>query len=848
MNNKFHLKTLSILFILLAQFSFAQISEGGLPASFQHNLKNDIATENLPAVSEQWKKDKQVKADKNGTLQAIGKIIETNYTFHNSGTWHTAEKGNKIWRLKINAEKAQGVNLYFKNFELPQGAKMFVYNEEKTQVLGAFTAKNNSEMKYFATEIIYGSHLIVEYFVPNNAKNLGTFTIEGVNSIYTSLKSGNNNLKSSGSCQVNVNCSEGNSWRNQQRGVARILMRRGGGTYLCSGSLVNNTAQDGRPYFLTAYHCDGGSTSLSDFQQWVFNFNYESSNCSGTTTSTTQSITGAQVRASSNSSGTSSSDFLLLELNQNVPASYNPYFNGWDKRNIPATSGVGIHHPSGDIKKISTYTSTLISSGYNGNGLSSHWRVTWSTTANGNGVTEGGSSGSPIFNQNGLIVGSLTGGLSCCTVGGCNNNPYTGPTKSDSYGKMSYHWQFGTANNRRLDVWLDPTNSGATTLNGTSQPNSSPSLDAELVSIVSPTAENCSFNIRPTIQVKNNGTINITSLAVDYQINGGTTVSGTWSGNLAPNNTMNLSLTASNVNTANNSININITAVNNTTDNNPANNSKSLSFVAGVTQNLPLFENFEKNTYKVSVFNPDDSITWQIANVGAYGQSNHSYYIDNWDYGRAGEHDRLSTKSYNFINRPNDSLTFDMAYAYYQGSNGTINNDSLGIAYSLDCGQNYQWLWKKGGAQLATAGGLSTEFTPSANQWRKEVIDLSQFNNETSVEFAFIGICGYGNNLYIDNINIGDQAINIQNINHITTLNIFPNPTENQINVKVELAKAENITLSISNVLGEEIIQESFEKQSSLKQNFDVSQWAKGIYFIKVKTAKGQQIQKFVIQ
>ena len=127
------------------------------------------------------------------------------------------------------------------------------------------------------------------------------------------------------------------------------------------------------------------------------------------------SKTGATLRARGDIDG--GSDFQLVQINTAIPSYYNVYYNGWDRSGSSSSSGVGIHHPAGDIKKISTYSSTLSSSTWNGSGYigatNAHWRTSWISTTNGYGVTEGGSSGSPIFNSSGRILGTLTGGSTC---------------------------------------------------------------------------------------------------------------------------------------------------------------------------------------------------------------------------------------------------------------------------------------------------------------------------------------------------------------------------------------------------------------------------------------------------
>jgi PKD repeat protein len=159
-------------------------------------------------------------------------------------------------------------------------------------------------------------------------------------------------------------------------------------------------------------------------------------------------MTGAVKIANGGNSGTTGSDFFLVLLNNNVPDAYNPCFLGWDRSGDSSISGVSIHHPAGDIKKISTYTTSLTTGAFDT--AMSHWVVSWNATTNGYGVTEGGSSGSPIFNVSGKIIGTLTGGQSLCS----------NLTGIDYYGKFSWHWdKNGTTPAFHLKEWLDPSGS-----------------------------------------------------------------------------------------------------------------------------------------------------------------------------------------------------------------------------------------------------------------------------------------------------------------------------------------------------------------------------------------------------
>ncbi|MFD1160859.1 trypsin-like peptidase domain-containing protein [Hwangdonia seohaensis] len=264
----------------------------------------------------------------------------------------------------------------------------------------------------------------------------------------------------SGNCQVDINCPEGSAWQDIKRSVVKIIIN---GTGLCSGALINNTAEDETPYILTAAHC---ICEQNDAENSVYIFNYESPTCNGVDGSVSQSISGADVRSTS-----TPSDFSLLELSTGIPNSYDVYYAGWDRRNVISNSGVGIHHPMGDVKKISTYNVATTDSncmGFNrDNGCGNFfvpnenfWRVNWVSTANGHSVTESGSSGSPLFNDHSRIIGQLWG------AGFCNNTNCTNPgADTGNYGKIFSSWDGANAQSRLRD-WLDPGNTGNTVLDG----------------------------------------------------------------------------------------------------------------------------------------------------------------------------------------------------------------------------------------------------------------------------------------------------------------------------------------------------------------------------------------------
>jgi len=439
-------------------FLFAQISQGGIPPSFKNNLNSEVDRVELQPMSSKNVLAEDSKFIKDGTPQRIGYSLNTALSPENSGTWTDLPKGGRIWQLQIKSPSALALGVYYDHFHLPIGSKLFLYNEDKTQVIGAFTWLNNDESGVFATEMIHGDIVNLEYFEPEKAISKPIIHINEVAYFYRGVTIQKNPTwtEPSEACEVNINCSPvGDNWQDEKKGVALMNIKIGANYYICTGSLVNNTNQNCTPYFLSAYHCYEGA-SAADLNQWIFYFNYESSGC---TTPTTQpganSMTGASLKATGNISG--GSDFVLVQLNQTVPVSYNPYMNGWNRANSVTGPGVCIHHPAGSIKKISTYSSALTSVTWTGCLTNGHWRVVWSSNANGWGVTEGGSSGSPIFDANSRIVGTLSGGASYCSA----------QSSPDYYGKFYYHWDLnGATSSVRLKDWLDPAGSNPLTLDG----------------------------------------------------------------------------------------------------------------------------------------------------------------------------------------------------------------------------------------------------------------------------------------------------------------------------------------------------------------------------------------------
>jgi hypothetical protein len=299
-----------------------QISPKEAPVSFGvQNLsaKSILPAANkvMPALNMALINQEDERDEANGLPPRFGYPHPVNYNLTNSGEWTTLANGDKIWRLNIESAGALSINLLYDRFWLPEGAKLFIYSQDKTKHIGAFTAANNkggkTVLRGFATGLIYSDKITLEYYVPSGVEQ-GTVSIAYVVQGYRYIRlpeSMEAGYGESGNCQVNVNCSEGQNWQNEKNAVALILVN---GIRWCSGSLVNTTANDNSPLFLTANHClegvDAVSNPNADF--YSFYWNYEHPTCANSSVEPAiRSTSGATVV-----SNNSTSDFCFVAIDR----------------------------------------------------------------------------------------------------------------------------------------------------------------------------------------------------------------------------------------------------------------------------------------------------------------------------------------------------------------------------------------------------------------------------------------------------------------------------------------------------------------------------------------------------
>lgn len=457
--------------VLLAFFaaittSIAQISQGGLPLAVSSESKA-VLSEKMPSayvippldVQKAWAEDGQ-----NPGQNRFAAPISTNITFDNAGAWTEFPNGDRVWQCTIKSPGALGLVLLFDQFYLPAGSTFFAYTPDQKQVYGAYNELSCTPSGKFNIGVLLGETAILEYKEPAAVRGKGQIHLFRTDYAYdhaamqdgevASLLGFGNSLP----CNINVNCTQGDNWQTEKKGVARILMVFSNGTGWCTGTLIANTAGTYDAYFLTANHCQLIGQN-PDFAMWRFDFVYEAAGC-GNPGSEPQpkSVLGCE-----RVSYRTQTDFMLLKMNP-VPVNYDVYFNGWTRSTTPASSTTFIHHPQGDIKKISVDTSAAVihNATINWGGIfgispvNTHWKVIPDF-----GIYQPGSSGCPLFDPNKRIVGQLHGGNS--TPDGC--------TVINSYfGRFDLSWDQGTTPETRLKEWLDPMNTNVLTQNGYFQP------------------------------------------------------------------------------------------------------------------------------------------------------------------------------------------------------------------------------------------------------------------------------------------------------------------------------------------------------------------------------------------
>jgi lysyl endopeptidase len=435
------------------------------------------------------------------------------------GSW-SLQGDIRVWHVHVFSPGAYSLGLVFGKYALQPGVKLFVYDPGQQEVKGAFTSGNNKASGVFPVGHLPGEELLIEMQVPAGMGDYGELELQALSHAFlnTGFKSSTADCASgefdcSQPCEVDVNCAEGDPWWQVKPSVVRVYTT----TYYCTGVLVNNTSYDGTPYIITAQHClfNQGDADLT-----VFQFNYESASCFGENGPLDMSLEGAELLERGDSI-----DFSLLEMAHMPPASYGVYYAGWDRTtNIPPSTTT-IHHPNGDVKKVSidkdppsipTKPGDVPYLGLEDYHYYSYWWIKrWEV-----GSTEGGSSGGPLFDQARRVIGTLSGGVAACgdSIGynsETNRVIYNSALNRDDYfTQFGMAWDYEEGKGNALKPWLDPIGDDPPNLGGYNPTSSEPvKLETGRRFHVFPNPARDLFHITSKEPVQGNGYYNIVNLS-----------------------------------------------------------------------------------------------------------------------------------------------------------------------------------------------------------------------------------------------------------------------------------------------------------------------------------------------
>jgi len=608
---------ITLLLLLTLWLGNAQVTNEGKPHSWKlSNLPKVTAAVmpayNMQALQEEDKNNKDLKKP-----WRFAHEFAVNYTLQNSGNWQTLANGDRIWRMRFKSAGAITMHFWFKDFFIPKGSLLYVYNNEHTDLFGAYDSRQNTS-PYMGTWPVSGDDVWVEYFEPAAQAGQGKLEMfklgHGYRAIHQNI-SGQETL--SADCHYDVECfveQIDNLKDISKKSVTAMLGSTDDGAFLCSGGLVNNTANDGKPYILSANH------AWSEGAMYTFRFNWinpepacPSSIDGDSSINDNQTISGAILRARREES-----DFMLLEITSALPADWDLVWSGWDRSGTVPPYSYAVHHPAGDIMKVSLELDPLqMLDNVDNNGAVNVWEINnWEV-----GGLEGGSSGSPLLDNYGRIIGQAwyIYGADVCS----GSEP---GGQSSGYGRFDVSWDAGATTASRLKEWLDPQNTGAETVDFY-PPQTIYTVDAK-AALFELGHDDCDTTISPVIRLINYGSQNLTSAQINYAVNGGTPTVLNWSGSLAENYGTLINLPQLNGNTGDNVFTVTVTNPNGVTDGNLANNNITNYFTT------PAIYGISDVTFNILTDGYGEEISWELRNEAGnilYSVAQNTYE-DNTDY------------------------------------------------------------------------------------------------------------------------------------------------------------------------------------------------------------------------
>ena len=393
----------------------------------------------------------------------------------------------------------------------------------------------------------------------------------------------------------------------------------------------------------------------------------------------------------------------------------------------------------------------------------------------------------------------------------------------------------------RLDVILPATDVSVRSIN-------SPAVVNYMANFYSTAFDVCSGSIAPTVTLANNGSSTVTAVDLQYTIDGSAPVAYTWSGTLAPAATVSVALPSSVVTSGSHLLSVSILNVNGSPDDVDLNNTMTGSFrTVNPPSTLPFAEVFAAVTFPPANFNyvnynKNNRMTRNA--VGGFGLSVGSMKMDNYSNVEniTGQIDYLMLPIIDFTSgTANTWLKFSVAHA----RNGT-SNDALQVRVSVNCGMTWTTPYNKSGATLSTATATASAFTPTATQWRTDSVNMAAYAGQPQVMLMFTTVSNNGNNVYVDDIFVGDIVTGISETASASSFTVYPNPAGNELSVSgYQLWEINSI--EIYDMLGQKVFSRKPEARSQKQITIDVSALSNGIYFVQLRNNQQTITRKIIL-
>ncbi len=452
-------------------------------------------------------------------------------------------------------------------------------------------------------------------------------------------------------------------------------------------------------------------------------------------------------------------------------------------------------------------------------------------------------------------------------VNDCGDTPVDNPDQTENYmdyGDDDCRMMFSLGQIERMRGYIFTDRVSLLTSLGCVPPSTT-YYDVGVINLEEPADEICTGTTTPVIRISNTSSATLTSLDVDYELDANGVFTYNWNGSILSGTADTISIPPLVFSTGAHVLHITLNNPNGQIDQNTANNSGDFPIDAitnGVA--IPFAEGFEASGFPYqhwSIENPDNMFGWEQTFLAGAQGSHASMRIENFYNQSRNTLDGMLTPKYNLTGYPAAALTFDVSYS---DPGSTYYSDTLRVLYSLDCGATWTVFWQDGGLSLSTcpAPVVFSEFVPDSTQWKNHLVSLNQFLGAPLLGLKFENKNGWGNDMYVDNINLSIPT-NIQSLKE-DEINVFPNPVRNKLTISSGQFAQSNpsfgglgiSTIVIYNVLGSAVQQ--LPTINHQLTSIDVSALPPSMYYLAVtgvlqstdSTGRGEKIfrTKFIKQ